>query len=422
MCKRNRIFGFDKGIELTESLWHSFTVLNEPYEGRATYGDGAFQEFCSDQACSQVYKVAPAPVAKKYLSQSLFKPKSQLSSRCHPLLSHLFAVCCIMSKIAAKSLLLSFVSVCPLLAASIFAGGGVERGVRGLGPTPHYASLLKLRHTSPSNSSHAAPYNAGIRPTNQNTQLVIEVQFNNVPRYLLLDTGTADTWMTSPDFQCLDANRTAAPLSTCNLGDAYIGPPIPQIGNETYFQVYGNGERISGAFGYADVSIAGLKVKTQKVALGTQGYVLGDGVRSGVVGLAPQAVTRLFENTDATNSVPNGSVTTYDTVFERMYTEPRSGQRPIDPVFSLALERGDAGGYIAFGGLPPVNISHDFTATPFKAINYYGKRDPSRYYPIQPDGFHLNGAQHKTSYRVVVDSGTAINRLPLEIVEQVNRA
>jgi hypothetical protein len=281
------------------------------------------------------------------------------------------------------------------------------------------ARLKRVNYSTGPEHPALSTYSTVVRPTNQNNQLVIEVYFNNIPRYLLLDTGSADTWMISPGFQCLNASLSSVPFSDCAFGDPYAGPRISQIGNETYYQEYGTTEVLSGIFGYSDVSIGGLMVKNQKIAIVDRGYGLGDHVRSGVVGLAPRAVTRLFENTNATTSSPNGTVTQYSPVFESMYT---NGDDRIPPFFSLALQRGDEGGYVAFGGLPPVTYSHDFTFSPFRGINYYGRQDPGRYYPVQPEGFVLNGVEEGSKYRAIVDSGTAANRLPREIADRVNAA
>ena len=317
----------------------------------------------------------------------------------------------------------SFAWLCSLVLA-VPPRRGYQPGLkpRQLKSTLRYARLTKLNSSTHQPSYSLPPHNTIVRPTNQLSQHVIEVHFNNIPRYLLLDTGSADTWMISPDFQCLNSSYAAVPQSDCAFGDPYTGPEIHQTRNETYYQVYGTGEVLFGTFGQAEVTIADLTVQNQKVVLVNRGYGLGDHVRSGVIGLAPRAVTRLFENTNASTSQPNGTVTTYSPIFESMYSHTTYGQDPIAPLFSLALERGEGGGYIAFGGLPPINFTHNFTFTPFKGINYYGSYDPGRYYPIQLQGFNLNGQAEATDYRAIVDSGTAANRLPQDIADRVNAA
>src|ERR1700733_7491897 len=82
---------------------------------------------------------------------------------------------------------------------------------RQLKSTSRYARLTKLNSSTHQPSSSLPSHNTIVRPTNQLSQHVIEVHFNNIPRYLLLDTGSADTWMISPDFQCLNSSYVAVP-------------------------------------------------------------------------------------------------------------------------------------------------------------------------------------------------------------------
>lgn len=84
-------------------------------------------------------------------------------------------------------------------------------------------------------------------------------------------------------------------------------------------QEYGTGESVFGIFGLSNVSVSGRSVIAQDVTLVERGYLLGDGVRSGVFDLAPRALTRLFRGTEPSNSAPSGDVSTYRTVFEGMY-------------------------------------------------------------------------------------------------------
>lgn len=65
----------------------------------------------------------------------------------------------------------------------------------------------------------------------------------------------------------------------------------------------------------------------------------------------------------------------------------------IDPLFSLVIERDVSGaaGYLALGGVPPVNFTQNFTSTPIlvTTIEYY----PESYdfYTIEIDGAVLDG-------------------------------
>ena len=285
--------------------------------------------------------------------------------------------------------------------------------------SPNIVPLVKRNKRDAPSDLNRRTGSTMIRPATEETQYLAEVKVDGVPRYLLIDTGSSDTWMTAEHYVCENANGTAVPEAVCNLAEPYTGPPLDPVDNVTYWQLYGSGETIRGGFYRAKVELAGITVKRQQVALVEQGYVVGGGARSGVLGLAPNTTGAAYKgNISSTVPAPQTAPEPYTTVFESMYN--RTGQ--IDALFSLALERGPRGGYLAFGGLPPIDFTPDFTTVDFKGINIGGKFRPAYYYPIEPDGFELDGQAFNTSYRVVVDSGTFVCRLPQTVADQFNAA
>lgn len=106
----------------------------------------------------------------------------------------------------------------------------------------------------------------------------------------------------------------------------------------------------------------------------------------------------------------------YPPVFESMYN--RTSQ--IDALFSLAFERGDSGGYLAFGGLPPIDFVQEFVTTKFVGIPTRNNLSEDFYYSIQPQGYVLNGETFNTSYVAIFDSGTYANRLPTAMADKIN--
>ncbi|CRG87548.1 hypothetical protein PISL3812_04566 [Talaromyces islandicus] len=275
-----------------------------------------------------------------------------------------------------------------------------------LAPAPHHVALSKHRRqeTLSRKSFNKRSNSTLIRPTGANLQYAVEVKFNGVPRYLLLDTGSSDTWMFGHDFQCLSN-------TSCNTGPRYTGE-IDRIPGEAFNIVYGNNENITGQVGYADVSVAGLSVENQVVSVVTEGYWQGDGVLSGVLGVGSYGLTSAFEEAN-----PN-ELRQYSPVFESMYN--KTGQ--IDPVFSLALQRGDDAGYLAFGGLPPVDVEHDFASTKIVGVPFGKKREDRPFYAIENFGVELNGKTHNQSFQAVVDSGTYPNRFPAAVADKINAA
>ncbi|KAH8701953.1 aspartic peptidase domain-containing protein [Talaromyces proteolyticus] len=250
-----------------------------------------------------------------------------------------------------------------------------------------------------------------IRPTNSNLQYAVEVKFNGVPRYLLLDTGSSDTWMFAEDFQCKNANGTSVPQSQCKIGQPYTGEGLDIIKGETFSIIYGNNENPTGPMGYADVSVAGLTVEGQQVALVDNGYWQGDGVLSGVFGIGDRGLTSAYT---PGSDLPHE----YTPIFESLYNTTRQ----VNPLFSLALQRGEAGGYLALGGLPPVDFKPDFVTTKMLGIPYGTEGGTRAFYSIEAPGYTLNGKTHNESFFAIVDSGTFVNRFPTDAADKINAA
>ena len=134
--------------------------------------------------------------------------------------------------------------------------------------------------------------------------------------------------------------------------------------------------------GYTDVTVAGLKVYKQEVALVSEAYWNGDELTSGLIGFAYASITSAFIGDNATLDNANvtgkatGDQAPYSPVVQTMISQ---GLNP--PLFSLALMRsaGDsdnsAGGYVALGGLPPVAFNPVFASTPIEIVGT--SRSPS---------------------------------------------
>lgn len=116
--------------------------------------------------------------------------------------------------------------------------------------------------------------------------------------------------------------------------------------------------------GYEDVTVAGITVKHQEVALVDYAYWEGDGVSSGLMGLAYPLLTSAFKGTNPTQDSLANQVE-YNPVFTSMWEEGL-----VKPVFSLACERNSDSGYLALGGLPPVAYTPTFSSTPILKVRH----------------------------------------------------
>jgi hypothetical protein len=151
-----------------------------------------------------------------------------------------------------------------------------------------------------------------------------------------------------------------------------------------------------------------------QVALGTSAYWRGNGVSSGLVGLAYPAITSAFSGTDPSADSASNRIS-YDPLFTTMYKKGLS-----DPTFSLAIQRdgSSVGGYVAFGGLPPATTNGSFVSTPIQILTAQGG-SADTFYTITPDALVYTGAAGTNTAQYIVDSGTSLTYLPTAVVKKV---
>lgn len=256
----------------------------------------------------------------------------------------------------------------------------------------------------------------------------------------ILDTGSSDTWLAVSGFQCTSV-VTGAPQSEadCGFGSTYnISKTFKQIPNENFNITYADLEVVTGIEGIEEVTLAGITVKNQQVGVVDVAAWNGDGVSSGLIGLAFPSITSAFVGTDPSQDSRNNTIT-YNPIFTNMYTEG-----DVAPVFSLALTRGNAsGGFLAIGGLPQVAHSNRFASSPLQVLTMHNTAAPTgakpqyQFYAITIQGFELLGAKYtNSSYgahpnpfgppdvpeteQVIIDSGTTLNYLTSEIAYAAN--
>ena len=180
--------------------------------------------------------------------------------------------------------------------------------------------------------------------------------------------------------------------------------------------------------------MAGITVENQQVAIVDTASWNGDGLSSGVIGLAFPANTKAFTGDNprldgATNQVQ------YNPLFTNMYTEGS-----VYPIFSLALTRGSTGGYLALGGLPDVPYFPVFASAPFQLLTTQNVATPAAttnstpqytFYTITTSGFtyqdptqsywpNIPKPNDQSNIQVLIDSGTSLIYLPTRISGPVN--
>ena len=252
---------------------------------------------------------------------------------------------------------------------------------------------------------------------------------------MFLDTGSSDTWLPKANFQCLSpGNRDFVPQANCRLASTYTPTSTFRPIDNRNFQVnFAGGESLLGTFGREQVTVAGITVKNQQIALVDQAEWFGDGATSGVLGLAFPAFTNAFLGNDFTKQTPQKI---YNPVFTNMYTEGF-----VAPLFSIALDR-NTGGQLAIGGLPPVEFLPIFASSPFQLLSASSNvrntvSTAYTLYVITTRGFSYDNSSaaqwtwqdlpkmfgepsDKTQVQVIIDTGTPYIIVPAAVADAVN--
>lgn len=194
-----------------------------------------------------------------------------------------------------------------------------------------------------------------------------------------------------------------------------------------------------GSMMLEDITIANISVSQQEMGLVTYASWNGDGISSGLIGLAYPALTNAYPGTNPTDDEADDWIE-YSPLFTTMYTRNLTA-----PVFSLALQRSSVpnsaisdGGLLAFGGIP-ASIPHDpvFVNTSISTVGVVDGNDNPEYdfYSIDITGwaysndssaiFDVDGTGTNPRYTplntaataaVILDSGTSLIYAPPTVV------
>lgn len=322
-------------------------------------------------------------------------------------------------------------------------------------PSPDVASPNVLSLTRKSGSVSAA-YLQSLRKGNQVNGIygftpltsveggqvfLAGIEFGTESFQAVVDTGSSDTWLAETGFRCVNVTGAPQAESYCAFGSSYnISKTFKQIPNENFNISYADGEFLTGIVGTERVTLAGITVKNQQVGVVNFAAWFGDGISSGLVGLAFPILTSAFSGTDPTlDSLATQVI--YNPIFTNMY-----GEGHVAPVFSLAIDRGTSGGVMAIGGLPPVLFSPVFASAPFQLVTIFPglkstgpiKGIPQyQFYTITTNGFSYQGSEEThwshgnwpspvgkptdpSQVQVIVDSGTTLIYIPTGIANAVN--
>lgn len=289
---------------------------------------------------------------------------------------------------------------------------------------------LNRRHAT----SSAQNRTAGLIATTYGSIFDVDVALGNETFKLLVDTGSSDLYVMKTGYKCINGtSNLELPEDECLYSSKTynVSNEFPAITDETFGVKYGAGVA-SGVMVYEDVTLNGITAKRQKIGVADRSNPMGDGVNSGLLGLAYPALTSAHPGSNTSNDSYWFNRAVYSPLFNTMYE-----QGLVEPYFTLALaptpknESTSFGGYLTLGGLPPVPHDPNWSVVSVEILENIpvsftsGKRVRS-YWAIQISGATYGSASNtslttnSTSFNAFLDSGNPQSFLPAAIVDPIN--
>ncbi|KAK3938550.1 hypothetical protein QBC46DRAFT_317501 [Diplogelasinospora grovesii] len=350
--------------------------------------------------------------------------------------------------------------VCPAIAGLLRGTAQPDRVAFRDALTTNYVSMRRSAPASNALSrgipSTLAAWRAGSGNVTTNLQnvhdiyYIIDLKVGNQTIPVSVDTGSSDTWMVQQPYECASmfwSSPNSKP--NCGLGDGFKGNLSGGIIDGSVFsRSYTDGTFVRGYFGYEDVTIGGLTAKHQQLAIVNYTYWYGDGLTSGLLGLAYPLMTSL-------NGESPQSQKAYDPVFTTMWKS-----KLVLPLFSIALSRDEEENkkngtavappktgstnetsFLALGGLPPVDYDDgSWARTPIQSMQLlkewgldntterglyvivadsyvYGRTNSTSSVPLADQL-----TKNTTQFPVMVDAGSTLTILPTDLVQKLYKS
>ncbi|KAJ7861712.1 acid protease [Mycena olivaceomarginata] len=275
--------------------------------------------------------------------------------------------------------------------------------------------------------------------SNMDTDYLVNVTIGGQNFSLIIDSGSSDTWVPQAGFSCFNLTGSPVPQTTCNFGSTGFNPNSSKTfelyQNVSFNQTYGTSEYVAGPIALETVSIGGLEVSRQVVPIPDVAAWTGDGVLSGVLGLAFPNVTSLFNTSDPTTASTKNRILYDPLLLYRGQAEENLAFVTTRADFSIALDRPTTEqaetdlytpnlGLLAFGGIAPVPVIHKHIAYPPTIAE--SKRQ-FFWYTLPIDSYNFPGSENIPEARnaslgngtTVLDTGTAVNLVPAPVAAGV---
>ena len=251
-------------------------------------------------------------------------------------------------------------------------------------------------------------------------QVPVELSGESYP--LIFDTGSSDLWVAKSTIQCYNEHGNPVARGQCHFGPLFPGTFDEGKAPNVHVNIpYGSGELVEGYLGYEDVTVAGVTVDHQEIALISKAFWRGDGVSSGILGFAFSSLTSAYRGSDLAG-YSSANLVHYTNFIGNVVQQGK-----VDPSFSVVLARNGGQSQVAIGGLPTIDFDHDFTSVPLEIYQFDPREGPVAasqytYYTIELDAFVLGDNDIGSNLHVIVDSGTTLTYLPAAIAKGINGA
>ncbi|KAJ6596130.1 acid protease [Mycena vulgaris] len=263
-------------------------------------------------------------------------------------------------------------------------------------------------------------------------EYLANITIGNQAFSVIVDTGSSDTWVAKKGFACFNLTGHPEPASTCRFGtqgfDTHLSKSFQSYPSTSFGIQYGDGEYLSGAAAFETVSVGGLTVTHQEIGLVSSAAWVGDGINTGLLGLAYPSLTSV-------QSTSHGKRMQYNPFFFNAVKQ----NRVLHPYFSLALNRGTTAGkhstrpdpnlgYLAFGGIAPVPVTSTAVTVPIQGFSImtgaptFGPNVTYFYYALDVQKYIFNGSSSVSTAQnsTILDSGTTLNLVPSPVARAYN--
>ncbi|KAL2802359.1 aspartic peptidase domain-containing protein [Aspergillus granulosus] len=251
----------------------------------------------------------------------------------------------------------------------------------------------------------------------------VEAKIGGQRFQLLVDSGSSDTYVMKTGFRCFDKDdglELSQEECLYDVDRTYtITDTYEEIPNQIFGIEYGAGIA-SGVMAWERVTLAGVDVPRQRVAIADRSTPMGDGISSGLLGLAYPALTSAHPSNITDNSTYFYNRIPYKPLLFTMYDEGLIA----DSYFSHVIARNPMnesvgfGGYLSLGELPPVKHSDNWAVAPVEIIddiplNFTSYKRTISYWGLTiPSVSWGRNSSTRESFQAFFDTGNPLSYLP----------